>query len=198
MKQYVQFLQKGLVGVDAKTGKFLWRYDKTAQRSSANIPSPVARNGMVYSGAGRSGGGLVKLKGTEGKVEAEEVYFSKKLPTAIGGAVVAGDYLYGTTGQALVCANFETGEVKWEDRSVAPASLCLADGRLYLHGENGDVALVEATATGYREQGRFTPPGQPDRGKEKAWAYPVVANGRLYLRDMGVVWCFDIQAKAAE
>jgi outer membrane protein assembly factor BamB len=55
-KQYVQFLQKGLVGVDAKSGKFLWRYDKTAQGSPANIPTPVGREGFIYSATGRGGG----------------------------------------------------------------------------------------------------------------------------------------------
>ena len=62
VKQYVQFLQKGLVGVDAKTGKFLWRYDKTAEGSPANIPTPVVHDDYVYSATGRGGGGLVQLK----------------------------------------------------------------------------------------------------------------------------------------
>lgn len=192
-RQYVQFLQKGVVGLDAKTGKFLWRYEKTAQGSPANIATPVARDGYVYSGAGKSGGGLVKLKAMQDAVEVEQVYFTPKLPTAIGGAVLIGDNLYGTNGQGLICADFTTGKVKWEDRSVAPASLCYADGRLYLHSEKGEVALVEATPEAYREKGRFSPPSAPDRGKSKAWAYPAVANGRLYIRDASSLWCYDLK-----
>ena len=105
-----------------------------------------------------------------------------------------GEYLYGTSGQALICADFLTGTVKWEERSIAPASLCYADGGLYLHGENGDLALIEHNPEAYHEKGRFTPPEQPDRGQSKAWAYPVVANGRLYIRDAGVLWCYDVKA----
>src|SRR5205807_6043013 len=93
LKQYVQFLEKGVVGVDAKTGKFLWRYAKTAQGSPANIPTPLAHAGYVYSGTGRTGAGLVKLKVKGGEVEAQPVYFLKDLPTSIGGAVQVGDYL---------------------------------------------------------------------------------------------------------
>ena len=55
----------------------------------------------------------------------------------------------------------------------------------------------EATPEAYREKGRFTPPGQPkDRSArgEKAWAYPVVAGGRLYIRDVGTLWCYDVRA----
>ena len=197
VKQYVQFLAKGVVGVEAKTGKFLWRFDRTAKGSLANIPTPVAHAGYVYSGAGQSGGGLAKIKSTEGTFKAEEVYFERDLPKAIGGTVLIGDYLYGTGPQGLMCVEYKTGMVKWSDKSVEAASICVADGVLYLHGENGEVALVEATPDGYHEKGRFAPPDQPKHTKrmEKAWAYPVVANGRLYLRDLNMLWCYDIKAE---
>lgn len=195
VKQYVQFLQKGVVGVDAKTGKFLWRYDQTAKGSPANIPTPVAADGFIYTGTGRGGGGLIKLKKSGDAFEVEQIAFTPKLPTAIGGAVKVGNHLYGTTSKALVCAEFTTGTLKWEESAIGAASLYAADGRLYLHGENGQVALVEATSDGYREKGRFTPPDQPSRGNAKAWAYPVVANGRLYIRDLGSLWCYDVKAK---
>lgn len=196
VKQYVQLLQKGLVGVEPKTGKLLWRYGKPVSRFNANIPTPLASDGYIYVGSAGTGGGAVKLKAKDGSVEAEQVYFESKLPTAIGGAVKVGDFLYGTTAQALLCVEFATGQVKWEDRALGAASLCCADGRLYLHGENGDVALVETAPEAYREKGRFTPPEQPKHAKpmEKAWAYPVVANGRLYIRDHGMLWCHDIKA----
>ena len=191
-KQYVQLLQKGLVGVDAKTGRFLWRYEKIAKGSPANIPTPVAHDAFVYTSTGRGGGGLVELTVAPNGVETEEIYASAKLPTSIGGSVKVGDFLYGTNGAGLMCVDFATGDVKWQDRSVGAGAVCFADGRLYLHGEKGDVALVEATGEGYREKGRFTPPDQPDRGRAKAWAYPVVANGRLYIRDSGTLWCYDV------
>ncbi|MBX9788866.1 MAG: PQQ-like beta-propeller repeat protein [Pirellulales bacterium] len=193
-KQYVQFLQKGLVGLDAATGKQLWRYTKTAEGSPANIPTPIATADSVYSGASRSGGGLVRLVANGSALEAQQVYFAKTLPTSIGGAVKVGDYLYGTNTQGLLCVEFATGEVKWQERSIAPGAVCYADGRIYLHGENGDVALIEATPEAYREQGRFTPPEVPDHGRGKAWTYPVVADGKLYIRDLGTLWCFDVRA----
>ena len=195
VKQYVQFLEEGLVGVDAKTGKFLWRYGRTGQ-SPANIPTPVAEGQYVYSASGRGGGALVKLSVDGEKVDVEEVYYDRKLPTSIGGSVLVGDYLYGTSGPTMVCVDFKTGDIKWtKERGVAPASICYADGNLYLHGERtGELALVEATPEEYRERGRFTPPNQPDRGNSQAWTYPVVADGRLYIRDMGTLWCYNVKA----
>jgi len=194
VKQCVQFLQKGVVGVDAKTGKFLWRYARTAEGSPANIPTPIADKEYVYTATGRGGGGLIKLKADSGAFQVEQIYFTPKLPTAIGGAVKLGDYLYGTTGQGLLCAEFLTANVKWQERAVGAGSICYADGNLYAHGENGDVALVEASPDSYREKGRFTPPDAPDRGNSKAWSYPVVANGHLYIRDLSSLWCYDVKA----
>ena len=131
----------------------------------------------------------------DGKLEAEPLYFGPKYPTAIGGAVKVGDYLYGCSGQALECVEFATGKIKWEERSIAPGSLCYADGLLFLHGENGEVALVEASPEGYHEKGHFAPADQPAKanGMEKAWAYPVAANGRLYIRDHEKLWCYNVK-----
>lgn len=198
IKQYVQLLQKGLAGIEAKTGQLLWRYPRVTSKYGANIPSPVADDNYVYAGSAGTGGGTVKLKAADGAVEANEVYFSPKLPTSIGGAVKVGGFLYGTTALTMLCTDFTTGDVKWEERAIGAASLLYADDRLYLHGENGQVALVEATPEGYREKGRFTPPNPPTRkGQlEKAWAYPVIANGRLYIRDQNSLWCYEVRASA--
>jgi outer membrane protein assembly factor BamB len=194
-KQYVQFLSKGIVGVDAKTGKFLWRYAE-ASKGPAQMATPVARDSYVYGAANRIGGGLVSLKASPDGVAAEQVYFTRGLPNTLGGSVLVGDHLYGTTTEGLVAAEFLSGKLKWQDKSIGPGSVVFADGHLYLHGENGEVALVEATPEAYREKGRFTPPDPPkhsNRG-EKAWTYPVIANGKLYIRDLGTLWAYDVGA----
>ena len=202
VKQYVQFLAKGVVGVEAKTGKFLWRYDKTGT-GPANIATPVARDTFVYSAGGRTGGALLKLKATGAGASAEEVYMTPGLPSAIGGAVEVNGALFGTTGQALVSADFSTGQIKWQERSVGAGALLYADGRLYWHGEtSGEVALVEANPEAFREAGRFTPPDMPisraassETKSGKAWTYMAIANGKLYVRDWNCLWCYDINAK---
>jgi outer membrane protein assembly factor BamB len=196
-RQYVQLLQKGLVGVDAKTGKLLWRYSKPISRYGANIPTPITSDGFIYAASAGTGGGLVKLKITGTSIQADQVYFESKLPTAIGGVVKVGNSLYGTTAQALLCLDFQKGDVKWQDRALGAASICYADDRLYLHGENGEVALVEVNPNAYQEKGRFAPPSQPKHSQqmEKSWAYPVVSNGRLYVRDHAMLWCYDVKAK---
>ncbi|HKB03756.1 MAG TPA: PQQ-binding-like beta-propeller repeat protein [Gemmataceae bacterium] len=197
VKQYVQFVGKGVIGVDAKTGKFLWRFDETG-KGPANMPTPVAHEGYVYTSAGRAGsGGLVKVAADGDKVTAEKVYLERDLPTSIGGSVLVGGNLYGTGTAGLVCAEFTTGKVKWREKSVGSGSVLFADGKLFIHGENGQVILVEANPEKFVEKGRFTPPGRPkqlNKG-EQAWAYPALADGRLYVREHGTLWCYDVKGE---
>jgi outer membrane protein assembly factor BamB len=194
-KQYVQLLSKGLVGVDAKSGQFLWRNAEVA-KGPAQFFTPVARNEYVYGGALSVGGVLVRLKADN---TAEQVYFIRGLPNGLGGAVLIGDHIYGTeTGQKLVAAEFVTGKVKWEAPDFGYASVIAADGHLYCHLMSGEVALVEATPEAYRIKGKFTPPSPPEHKKsgqypESSFAYPIIANGRLYIRDVGTLWAFDIK-----
>lgn len=199
-KQYVQLLEKGLVGVDAKTGQFLWRY-KEAAKGPAQYFTPVAKGEYVYGGALGVGGGLIRLKADGSGVAAEQIYFERGLPNGIGGAVLVGDILYGADMpmQKLVAVEFTTGKVKWQSENFGWASIAYADGYLYLHHLNGDVGLVEATPEGYREKGKFTPPNQPKHKQvgtfpEMAFAYPVISNGRLYIRDLETLWAYDIKA----
>ena len=193
VRQYVQFLDQGVVGVDAETGEFLWRYDKTADGSPANIATPVTLENLVYSATGRGGSGLVRLAVSQSDVESEQIYYNSALPNSIGGSVLVGDYLYGTNRSGLICAEFESGDIQWESRSIGASSILFADGLLILHGENGDLALVEASPAEYRELGTVTPPDLPDRGRGKAWAYPALTNGRLYVHDFGTLWCYDVK-----
>ena len=195
IKQYIQFLSppNGVVGVNAKDGKVLWRYTKSSPQSrGTTITTPVFADGYVFTASGYStGGGMVKLTADGDKVTAREVYFSKTMDNHHGGIVKVGDALFGTNNSTLVCLDFKSGEKKWSDRCVGKGSIAAADGMLYVRGENGSIALVEATPSGYKEKGRFS---QPDRSSEKAWPHPVIAGGRLYIRDQGILLCYAVKA----
>jgi outer membrane protein assembly factor BamB len=194
VKQYVQFLATGLAGVDAQTGRLLWRYEKTAKGSPAVIMTPLVGDGLIYSGAFRASAALIKPVLKDGAFTLEEIYSGNKLPIGLGGVVKVGDYFYGSTSQSALCVDFKTGTVKWEERAIGPCSWLAVDKRLYVHAESGEVALIEPTGEAYREEGRFSPTNPPPRGQAKAWAYPVVANGRLYIREQNSLWCYDVKA----
>ncbi|MCS6866539.1 MAG: PQQ-binding-like beta-propeller repeat protein [Gemmataceae bacterium] len=189
VKQYVQFMRKGVVACDAKTGKFLWRYNGTVD-FGANMLTPIVYQDKVYVSS-RSGGGMVEIKADGDKVIAKQMYLEKQLTGGIGGAVLVDGYLYGGTSNALFCADFKTGKVLWTEPKAGNVSVCYADGRVYARSHNtGDVVIFEPNAKEYVEKGRLK---QPDRSKTPAWPHPVVANGGLYLRDMSTLLCYDVK-----
>jgi PQQ-like domain len=181
-----------VVGVRAKDGKLLGHYEEPAN-NTANISTPIVRGDLVFAASayGTGGGEAQVVKTTDG-FKAERRYFIRKFQNHHGGVVLVKDHLYGTTNTSLLCVDFKTGDIAWDDRSVGKGSVTYADGRLYVRGENGKVALVEANPKAYVEKGRFE---QPDRSSEKAWPHPVVANGKLYLRDWDILLCYDVKAK---
>jgi outer membrane protein assembly factor BamB len=201
-RQYVQLISNTLVGFAASDGKFLWRYDKPANRMGINCTTPIFHNGMVFaSSAYGAGCGLVKLsKGADGAIKAEEVYANTDMQNHHGGLILLDNYLYGASGGneggALVCMDFQSGKVMWDQRESAgrraKGSVALADGRLYYRMEDGTVVLIEPSPKQYIERGRFE---QPDRSRAPAWPYPVIANGKLYLRDQDVLLCYDVKAR---
>lgn len=197
-KQYVQLTAKALIGVDAETGELLWQYDRPANRMGINCTSPVFKDGLVFAASAYgNGGGAVKLKKTDGgQIEAEEVYFTSNMQNHHGGLIVVDGCLYGANGGNgggfLSCLDFQTGEVLWRDRKAPKGSLAMADGRLYLRSEEGPVLLIEPNKEKFVEKGRFD---QPDRTSKPAWAHPVIANGKLYIRDQDTLYCYDIKAK---
>jgi outer membrane protein assembly factor BamB len=190
-KQYIQFLSGGVVGVSPQ-GKLLWHYDAPAN-GTANCSTPIyADHSVLAASAYNTGGGRARLTKAGPEYKAEEQYFLKQLQNHHGGMVLVDGYVYGTNNSGLFCLEFKTGKILWQNRGVGKGSVCYADGHIYHRGEGGPIALVEATPAGYKEKARFN---QPDRSAKSAWPYPVVAGGKLYLRDWDVLLCYDIQAK---
>ena len=190
VRQIVQFANKSCFGVTADGGRLLWQYGG-ANNGTANVTTPIVLDPHVFaSSAYGTGGGLAKVSVDGDRQKAEQVYFEKRMSNHHGGIVKVGDFMYGFGDGGLICMDFLTGEIKWRARSVGKGSLVVADGMLYLLGENQEAALAEATPVEYRERGRFK---IPSRGRP-SWAHPVVAGGRLYLRDQGFLTAYEVKA----
>jgi outer membrane protein assembly factor BamB len=202
-RQYVQFLARTVAGVSAADGKLLWRYDKPANGMRLNISTPIYHDGHVFAASAYgAGGGLVRLnKNANGEITAEEVWFSKSMENHHGGVILHDGAFFGANGGNgggyMACLDFKTGEVLWNERDsdkrrVTKGSVAFADGRIYYRTEEGPIVLIEPSRKEYLERGRFE---QPDRTRQPAWAHPVIANGKLYIRDQDTLFCYDVKAK---
>lgn len=200
-RQYVQLTAKALIGVDASNGELLWEYPKPANGMGINCTTPLYHDGVVFaSSAYGTGGGAVKLsEQADGTITPDELYFTKRMQNHHGGIILLDGCLYGANGGNgggnLICIDFATGEIIWDERRgekrVPKGSIVYADGRLYYRTEEGTILLIEPSREKYIERGRFE---QPDRTELPAWAHPVIANGKLYVRDQDVLFCYDIAA----
>ena len=192
VKQIVQYTRGSVFGLTLDGAHVLWQYSG-ANNGTANIATPIVADDYVLaSSAYGTGSGMVKVSTTTStEQKADEVFFNKELANHHGGLVKVGDYVYGFGNNGLMCLKFDTGDVAWKARSVSKGSLLHADGMLYCLGEGHEVALVEATSESYVERGRFKIESQG----RPAWAHPVVANGRFYIRDQGQLTAYDVRAK---
>jgi len=196
VKQYVQMTGRGLIGVRASDGKFLWGYDHTAN-NVANISMPVIVGQNVFSSSAYgAGSGMVKLEKDGDGVKATEVYYLKAdiLQNHHGGMVLVDGYLYcghKQNGGDPVCIDIRTGKLMWgpvKAPGKGSAAVTYVDGHLIFRYQNGLVALVEATPKEFKLKGSFTPNFQ----EKESWSYPVVSGGRLYLREQDKLMCYQL------
>jgi outer membrane protein assembly factor BamB len=193
VRQYLQLTAQSVVGVAAADGKVLWRAPRTGK--TAVIPTPICSDGLVYVTSGYGAGcNLFKVTAADGKFSAEEVYANKVMANHHGGVIKVGAFVYGySDGKGWTCQDFKSGEAKWQEKDkLGKGAIVYADGHFYLRAEDkGTLAMIDASPDGYVERGRFE---QTGRTRNKAWPHPVVAGGKLYLRDQDVLLCYNLKA----
>jgi outer membrane protein assembly factor BamB len=185
-----------VVGFDLGDGGLIWSTPFPGR--VAVIPTPIVRGNEVFVTAGYGAGCLKVRIGEDNSVE--QLYDNNIMVNHHGGVVLVGDHLYGhSDGKGWTCQNFETGERVWMERSaLGKGSVAYADGRLYCYSEDtGEVVLAAASPEGWQEHGRFTLEPQTEQRKSqgKIWTHPVVADGRLYLRDQELLFAFDVKER---
>jgi outer membrane protein assembly factor BamB len=193
-RQLVQLTMSWLVGVNAKDGAVLWRHPWNGR--TAVIPSPVVRDNLVYVTTGYGVGSMLVKVGPNN--QPEEVYKNTVMKNHHGGVVLLGDHVYGySDGPGWICQDFKTGEEVWADKSLGKGAVVFAGDRLYcLDERTGTAVLAEASPKGWQEHGRFTmsPLSKQRVPRGQVWMHPVVANGKLYLRDQEMLFCYDVKA----
>jgi outer membrane protein assembly factor BamB len=192
--QVIQLVEKRFFGLRPDTGEVLWEGAWPGGRVAV-IPTPIYHDGHVYVTSGYNAGcALVKIGPNH---EVTPVYKNNVMVNHHGGVVRVGDHLYGHSDRrGWVCQEFLTGKEVWLSDKLEKGALTYADGMLYCLGEDsGNVVLVEASPSGWNERGRFKLEPQTTRRSRdgRIWTHPVVIDGKLYLRDQEVLFCYDVK-----
>jgi outer membrane protein assembly factor BamB len=200
--QYIQVLHQGIAGVRASDGKLLWYYDRPGK--TATVPTAIYHDHHVYVTAGYNVGcDMFKLTKDGEEFKTEKVYSNQNLVNHHGGVVLLDGFIYGHSYQGpnkgWVCQEFLTGKIKWtSDGKGGPGkgSLTYAAGHLFCYDEKtGNLHIAEASPKAWKETGVIKlPKKSSDRFRnDNCWTHPVIANGKLYLRDQDLLFCFDVK-----
>jgi outer membrane protein assembly factor BamB len=193
VRQYIVLTDSHVAGIAAESGAVLWQAQRIGQ--TAVCTTPICKSDLVFVTSSYDVGcNCFRVTSSRGKFAAQQIYANKDMKNHHGGVVLVGDELYGCSENGgLRCMDLATGKLRWTNPGGGGGgSVTYADGHLIHRDEFGTVALVVATPERYEPAGHFK---QADRSNQSAWPHPVVAGGKLYLRDQEVLLCYDLRAK---
>jgi outer membrane protein assembly factor BamB len=188
VRQIIFFTGKALVSVSPSSGKLYWCYPwKT--RYDCNIATPISVGDYLFISSGYNKGcALLRVsKDQSGMPQVKMVYESNQMCNHFSSCVYDKEHLYGFNDALLTCMEFRTGRVVWTHDGFKKGSLTIADGHLIILSEDGRLAIAEATPEGYREI------SSSQIGEGTCWTVPVVAGGRLYVRDEKRIVCLGLK-----
>ncbi len=183
------FLAGGaIVGLDPVDGQILWAHPHDPG-NDLNCGTPIfgPDNVLFVSSAYQAGSRAIRLTETAEGTETSELWFTNRVRFMFLSSVRIGDFVYGTTGDFgpafLTALNIKTGESAWQVRGFARASLLVADGKVIVMNEDGDLALA-----------RMTPTGADILARTKifdtvSWTAPTLVGTTLYARDREKIGC---------
>ena len=185
---------KAMIGVDADSGKLLWRVEHVSY-ADENVLRPVYQDGHVLVSTVAAGTRKWRIDVDGKTASVQEVWNSKQMDNHHGGVVLLDGHLYGSScafnRNKWICLDWETGKMRYVDAGVGKGSLTVADGMLYILGERGSMGLVRPSPEAHTVVSRFE---LPKGGEGMWWAHPVVCDGRLYVRHGEFLYAYDVRA----
>jgi outer membrane protein assembly factor BamB len=194
LRMIVTLTLKAMVGVDADSGKLLWRAEHVSF-ADENVLSPVYQDGHVLVSSVVAGTRKWKIDVDGKEASVQEVWKSRQMDNHHGGAVLLDGHLYGSScvfnQSQWICLDWQSGKMLYVAAGVGKGSLTVADGMLYILGERGTMGLVTPSPEAHAVISRFD---LPKGGEGLWWAHPVVCDGRLYVRHGEFLYAYDIRA----
>jgi outer membrane protein assembly factor BamB len=184
-KQLVNFGFDNVAGLETASGEIIWSYPwKT--RHDVNAADPIITGDRVFISSGY-GTGCALLKVENNK--ATKLWQNRNMRNKMNPSVLYQGHIYGVDeGGELRCLDLETGGIVWAQDGFGMGSLMVADGKLIVLGEKGNLVIAAASPEGFRQIS-----GAQILSGSRCWSVPVLANGRIYARNAeGDMVCLDV------
>lgn len=178
--------KQDVIAVKAADGRELWRFPWKTQYD-VNAAAPILNGTQVFVSSGYNhGGGVFDVSAHPPK----KVWENKNMRNHMASSLLWKDHLYGIDENQLRCLDFATGEVQWTDKVSGKGALTMADGKLIVLSEAGELLVADASPAGFKPISRAQVLGKT------CWAAPVLANGKIYARNgAGNMVCVDVSGK---
>jgi outer membrane protein assembly factor BamB len=191
VRQVLFLTNTALVSLSPRDGRVLWRHPWET-KDGFNIATPIVFGDYVFvSSAYGKGCTLLEVSAAaDGSPRAAVVYEHNRMRNYFASSVLYEGHVYGFDNTSLACMDVRSGKIVWreaDERKYKKGSFLIADGHLIVLGEYGRLALAAATPEGYCEKASFTV------SRHKCWTVPVLAGGRLYVRDQSSLVCLDLK-----
>ena len=192
VRQVIFFCTSGLVAVNPKNGKEIWRQKFPFKVSTA--AAPVVAGDLVYCSAGYGvGSGLYRISKDGSKLKSTEVWRNQRDVQPLEYAhsprrtSLRNVQLQEIRRGPLQCIELESGEVKWSKDGYGPGNVILSGNKLIALSDVGEVAVVKANPAKYEELGR------KKVISGKCWSTPVLSNGMVLARSTEEVVCLKVK-----
>jgi outer membrane protein assembly factor BamB len=175
----------GLVVLSVADGKELSKFPWDTSYE-VNAATPLINGNEVFISSGYDrGAALLRLGGQNPQV----VWENRNMRNHFNTCVVWNGHIYGFDDNKLACLDYKTGNALWSRPGLGKGSLTLADGKLIILSERGELVTAEADPAGFREISRAHVLGG------KCWTAPVLYGGKIFCRNaQGDLVCLDVRA----
>jgi outer membrane protein assembly factor BamB len=190
-EQLLCFGSGEIYGADPNNGNLLWSHSHRTQYG-LNISTPVwgPDNLLFISSAYGTGSRVIELTRSGNQTTARQVWANNRMRVHIGTVIRIGDYAYGSSGDFgpafFTAINVKTGQIAWQDRSLARASFIYADGKLIILDEDGTLAIATVLPNGLSIHSKASVM------QNVSWTVPTLVGNRLYLRDRKNITALDL------
>jgi outer membrane protein assembly factor BamB len=186
--QLLVVAEDGLTSLEPAGGQVLWNYEWPTDRPPRVAQPAIVGDSDVLFATPFKGMRRLHVNHDSDKWDEQQVWETKDIKPYYNDLVVYKDHAYGFDNNIFTCVSLEDGKGKWRTRAYGAGQVILLvdQGLLLISSEKGDVALVQATPEAHKELGRF------NAIEGKTWNHPVLAHGKLFIRNGEQVACFEL------
>jgi outer membrane protein assembly factor BamB len=179
----------GLSCIDPEDGQELWR---VPWEFEMNASTPAVKDNIIFITSFTMGCQAIEAAGDSYNI----LWKNDAIAAHHSDPIIIDGYVYGYSGFSgrnkgdFKCLDLKTGKEMWSTREIGQGTTTYVDGRLICMDVSGNLFLIQPDPEAFLMVGKIE--HALDDVKYQSWTVPVVANGKLYLRYLQTLVCYNL------